>query len=155
MTPFESLNVRWYMAQITRLLETKLLEGDLTKVVIGGFFDTYNQLGRGFLESVYEGGLELVLADAGIHVRRQHPISVWFRRQEIGFFRADLLINDRIIVEIKRARRIHSRHKAQLYNALKATRIELGLLLNFGPKPTFQRLILTNDRKSNLPAPFV
>jgi GxxExxY protein len=131
----------------------ELLEGELTRVIVGGFLTLTINLVEGSWKSVYEAGLEVVLGDAGLNVRRQHPVSVWFRQREIGFFRADLLINDRVMVEIKRAKRIHRRHKAQLYNALKATRIELGLLLNFGPRPTFQRLLLTNDRKSNLLPP--
>jgi GxxExxY protein len=130
---------------------TSLLEAEITRVVIGGFFDAYNQLGRGFLESVYEGAMEVVLKDAGLEVKRQFPIDVWFRGKRIGHFRADLLINDRLVVEIKRAKRIHSRHKGQVYNALKASRIELGLLVNFGPEPTFKRIILMNDRKKNGP----
>jgi GxxExxY protein len=128
-----------------------LVESDVTEAVIGGFFDCYNQLGIGFLESVYEGGLEILLADAGLDVRRQEKISVWFRGREIGHFRADLIVNNRVLIEIKRAKRIHPRHKAQLINALKATRMEIGLLLNFGPRPQFKRVLLTNDRKPNLP----
>jgi GxxExxY protein len=116
-------------------------------MVIGGFFDVYNHLGRGFLESVYEGALALALEKAGLNVHRQYPVPVYYRGTEIGFFRADLLVNDRLIIEIKRARRIHPRHKAQLINVLKATTIELGLLLNFGPKPLFKRVLFTNDRK--------
>jgi GxxExxY protein len=96
-----------------------LLEADLTKVVIGGFFDCYNQLGIGFLESVYEAGLALILEDAGLQVKRQEKIVVWFRQREIGRFRADLIINNKVLVEIKRAKRIHSRHRAQLLNALR------------------------------------
>ena len=131
----------------------EFLEADLTRVVVGGFFDCYNQLGIGFLESVYEAGLAVILEDSGLDVKRQEKIVVWFRQREIGRFRADLIINDRILVEIKRAKCIHSRHRAQLLNALKATNLELGLLLNFGPKPQFKRIVLTNDRKPNLPNP--
>jgi GxxExxY protein len=73
--------------------------------------------------------------------------QVYFKETEIGFFRADLLINGRLIVEIKRARQLHPRHRAQLINVLKASTVEVGLLLNFGPKPVFKRIIFTNDRK--------
>ena len=127
---------------------TGLIAADITKVVIGGFFDVYNHMGRGFLESVYEGSLEHALVAAGVKVQRQFPVPVFFRGKEVGFFRADLLIDDRVIVEIKRARRLHPRHKAQLINVLKATPIELGLLLNFGPRPLFKRVLFTNDRKT-------
>jgi GxxExxY protein len=95
--------------------------------------------------------MEVILKDAGLEVRRQFPIDVWFRGNRIGHFRADLLINDRIIVEIKRAKRLHSRHKAQVYNVLKASSVELGILVNFGPEPTFKRIILMNERKKFLP----
>jgi GxxExxY protein len=134
---------------MTQSEETALLDADLTRIVIGGFFAVYNRLGRGFLESVYEGALAIVLQEAGLGVRRQYPIDVWFRGRRIGHFRADLLINERLIVEIKRAHQIHPRHKAQVYNALKASRLELGLLVNFGPNPTFKRIILTNDKKEH------
>jgi GxxExxY protein len=95
--------------------------------------------------------MAVILQDAGLGVKRQYPIDVWFRGRRIGHFRADLLINDCLIVEIKRAKRIHSRHSAQVYNVLKASQIELGLLVNFGPDPTFKRIILMNKRKGNLP----
>jgi GxxExxY protein len=98
---------------------------ELTNVSIGGFYDVYNHLGRGFLESVHEAALAVSLEDAGLVVRRQYPVPVRFRGREIGFFRADLLINGSVIVEITRARTIHSRHKAQLINVLKATPIEV------------------------------
>jgi GxxExxY protein len=127
-----------------------LIEADVTKTVVGAFFDCYNQLGVGFLETVYEGGLGIILQDEGFEVRRQEKITVWFREREIGHFRADIIVNNRVLVEIKRARRIHSRHKAQLLNALKATN-KLGLLLNFGPKPQFKRVILTNDKNPTSP----
>ena len=129
-----------------------LIQGDVTEAVIGGFFDCYNRLGIGFLESVYEGGLVILLSDSGLDARRQEKITVWFRGRGIGHFRADLVVNNTVLVEIKRAKRIHPRHKAQLINALKATRMEIGLLLNFGPKPQFKRVLLTNDRKPNLPS---
>lgn len=126
------------------------VDPEITRVIIGAFFDCYNQLGLGFLESVYEAGLELILIEAGLEVRRQEKITVWFRGREIGHFRADLVVNNIVLVEIKRAKRLHSRHKAQLINALKATEMEIGLLFNFGPKPQFKRILLTNDRKPHL-----
>ena len=131
-----------------------LVESRLSGIIIGEFFKVYNHLGRGFLKSVYEAALALSLTEAGLFVQRQFPVPVFYHGIEIGFFRADLLVNERIIVEIKRARRIHSRHRAQLINVLKATPVELGLLLNFGPKPLFKRVLFTNDRK-RLPHPLV
>ena len=104
---------------------------DVSHTIIGGFFDVYNQLGIGFLESVYESALAIELRIAGLEAIRQFPITVHFRGHSVGHFKSDLLVNQCVMVEIKRARRLHSRHKAQLYNALKATEIELGLLPQF------------------------
>ena len=102
-------------------MTSSIIDSEITRVILGAFYACYNQLGIGFLESVYEGGLELILLDAGLEVRRQGKITVWFRGREIGHFRADLIVNNTVLVEIKRAKRLHSRHRAQLINALKAT----------------------------------
>lgn len=121
---------------------------DLTRTIIGGFYDVYNQLGRGFLESVYEKSLALALTSAGLSVQQQFPITVYFRKQPVGAFRADLLVDNAVIVELKVAKRIHSRHRAQLINVLKATPVEVGLLLNFGREATFQRVVYRNEKKA-------
>jgi GxxExxY protein len=130
---------------------TKLLHRDLTEAVIGGFFDVYNQLGHGFLESVYESALELDLRMAGIPIKRQEEIEVFFRGHCVGKYVADLIVNDQVVVELKAVRAVTPAHDAQLLNLLKATRIEVGLLLNFGPKAEFKRMVLSN---SNKPFPF-
>jgi GxxExxY protein len=127
-------------------LAASLPGADVTQVVIGAFFDCYNQLGIGFLESVYEGGLEVILAEAGLDVRRQEKLIVWFRGREIGHFRADLVVNDTVLVE-QASKTTSFTSQSSADNALKTTKIELGLLLNFGPKPQFKRVLLTNDRK--------
>jgi len=118
-----------------------LLHEALTGATLGAFFEVYNTLGTGFLESVYEAAMTHSLGHAGIRVERQSPVTVYFRGAPMGMFRPDLIIADRLIVEIKVADRIHTRHIAQLLNALRATRIEVGLLLNFGPQATFRRMI--------------
>lgn len=127
--------------------ETNLPCFDLTRTIIGGFYDVYNQLGRGFLESVYERSLAIALADAGLKVLQQFPVTVSFRGHAVGHFRADLLVEDSVIVELKVARRLHTRHSAQLINVLKATSLEVGLLLNFGRKATFKRAVYTIEKK--------
>jgi GxxExxY protein len=119
-----------------------------TEKIIGVFFEVCNELGHGFLESVYEEAMAIALRDAGIPVIQQGPISVYFRGQLVGDFRADLLVNDEVIVELKGARTIESAHEAQLMNYLRATRIEVGLLMNFGPKAEFRRFIFDKDRKN-------
>jgi len=122
---------------------------ETTEKIIGVFYDVYNELGHGFLESVYEESMAIALREAGQQVIQQAPITVYFRGQVVGDFRADLLINDEVIVELKAARAIESMHEAQLMNYLRATRIEVGLLMNFGPKAEFKRFIFDNDRKDH------
>ena len=118
-----------------------LAHRELSERVIGAFYATYSELGYGFLESVYENAFAIQLAEAGLLVRRQHPIVVRFRDQVVGEFRADLLVEDLIIVEIKSASSLASIHEAQLINYLKATGIRIGLLVNFGPRPQFRRRV--------------
>ena len=118
-----------------------LVHGELSERVIGAFFETYNELGYGFLESVYEGAFAVQLEQAGLRVRRQAPIHVHFRGHVVGEFRADLLVEELLLVEIKSAVRLHPIHEAQLINYLKATRVRLGLLVNFGPRPQFKRRV--------------
>ena len=121
--------------------------GEITQKVIGVFFDVFNELGHGFLESVYEKSLELALNAIGIDVRRK-IVPVSFRRSQVGDFEADMLVEGCVLLELKAVRRLDSSHEAQLLNYLRATEIEVGLLLNFGLKPEFKRLIFDNARKS-------
>ena len=118
-----------------------LAHRELSERIIGAFYATYSELGYGFLESVYENAFAIQLEEAGLLVRRQHPIVVRFRDQVVGEFRADLLVEDLIIVEIKSASSLASIHEAQLINYLKATGIRIGLLVNFGPRPQFRRRV--------------
>lgn len=121
---------------------------DLTKAIIGCFYDVYNELGFGFIESVYEKSLSIALRAKGFEVHQQIAIPVWFRGNQVGDFDADVMVNKLILLELKTARTIEDGHLGQLMNYLKATDIEVGLLLNFGPKPEFKRLVFGNDRKS-------
>ena len=123
--------------------------GEITQKIIGGFFEVYNELGHGFLESVYEKSLELALKSMGITACRQIEFPVRFRGQNVGDFTADMMVEDCVLLELKAARAIDSSHEAQLLNYLRATEIEVGLLLNFGLKPQFKRLIFDNPRKIN------
>ena len=118
---------------------TGLFHRELSEQVIGLFYETYNELGFGFLESVYESAFALRLEEAGIGVRRQHPIVVRFRGHVVGEFRADLLIEELLLVEIKSVQMLLQIHEAQLLNYLKATGIRVGLLCNFGPRPAWMR----------------
>ena|SRR2546427_269198 len=121
---------------------------ELTQKIIGVFFDVYNELGHGFLESVYEKSLAVALSSIGLKVLSQIEIPVWFRGQLVGDFTADMLVQDCVMLELKVARCLDSSHEAQLLNYLRATDIEVGLLLNFGLKPEFKRLVFDNPRKS-------
>jgi GxxExxY protein len=120
----------------------------LTRSIIGIFYEVYNELGHGFLESVYENSLAIALRDKGFEIHQQIAIPVWFRGKQVGDFDADLLVNKLILLELKTAREIDPSHLAQLLNYLKASEFEVGLVLNFGPKPEFKRVVFGNDRKA-------
>jgi GxxExxY protein len=119
----------------------------LTGKIIEVFYEVYNELGHGFLESVYENARRLALTEAGLFVPPKQPLQVWFRAVVVGVFEPDITVDSSIILEIKAARAIDSAHEAQLLNYLRATDVEVGLLLNFGPKPEFKRMVFDNERK--------
>ena len=125
----------------------------LTDKIIGTFYEVYNELGFGFLESVYENSLIIALAEKGFKVEQQISVPVWFRGQRVGDFVADILVENTIILELKAVRAIDEAHKAQLLNYLRATEIEIGLLLNFGQSAEFKRLAFDNHRKKQSPIP--
>lgn len=128
--------------------ETALKHSALTEKIIGTFYDVYNELGHGFLESVYEEAVAIALRQSGLSVERQVPITVWFRGQAIGEFRADLLIEHKVLVELKSVKSLDKAHEAQLLHYLRATEMEVGLLLNFGEHPQFRRMLFDNERKN-------
>jgi GxxExxY protein len=126
----------------------KLLHAEVTEKIIGVYYDVYNEVGHGFLETVYRKAMQIALAEAGLLVQHEFPIPVWFRGQEVGIFRADLLVANCILLELKAVASLDRAHEAQLLHYLRATEIELGLLLNFGgPKPQFRRLVFQNENK--------
>ena len=120
---------------------------DLTDKIIQAFYDVYNKLGYGFLEKVYENALVIELRKVDIPVVPQSPIRVYYDEKIIGEYYADLLVDNKVIVEIKAAKSFVPEHEAQLLNYLKATDIEVGLLLNFGPKPEIKRKVFDNNKK--------
>jgi GxxExxY protein len=123
------------------------LHETLTQQIIGAFYRVYNELGFGFLEKVYENALMLALADTGLKAENQHPISVYYDGKIVGEYFADIVVERKIILEIKAIRQLSPVHEAQLINYLKATDFEVGLLLNFGTKPEIMRRIFANKRK--------
>ncbi len=125
-----------------------MLHHALTEKIIGVFYDVYNELGHGFLESIYETAMVIALRDKGLTVEQQVEVPVWFRGNRIGTFFADLFVEGVVIVELKAVRSIDPAHEAQLLHYLRSTEIELGLLLNFGVRPEIKRKIFDNPRKS-------
>ncbi|MDH3975468.1 MAG: GxxExxY protein [Deltaproteobacteria bacterium] len=118
-----------------------MIHKELTEKILEAAFEVSNELGSGFLESVYEKALTLSLKEKGLKAESQVPLKVMFRGISVGDFFADLLIEDVIIVELKAVKKLAPEHQAQLINYLKATSIHVGLLLNFGnPKLEYRRL---------------
>ena len=109
-----------------------LLYEDITQKIIASCFEIINELGSGFLESIYEKALLILLREKGFHVQNQVPLKVYFRDQIVGEFFADLLVEEKVILEIKAAKSLTPEHQAQIINYLKATGIKVGLLVNFG-----------------------
>ncbi len=126
---------------------SSLKHSDLTDKIIKAYYDVYNQLGYGFLEKVYENALLIELRKKGLFCVAQLPIEVFYEEQKVGQYFADILVEDSVILEIKAAESLVEEHEAQLINYLKATELEIGLLLNFGKKPEFKRKIFSNENK--------
>jgi len=124
-----------------------MLHKEVTDRIICGFYRVYNRLGYGFLEKVYENALLIELKRHDLHVQQQHPVQVFYDGECVGDYYADLVVENLVMLELKVADTLHPEHSAQVINYLKATDIEVALLLNFGPKPEIKRLVLTNDRK--------
>ena len=124
-----------------------MLHSDITNKIIKAFYKVNNTLGFGFLEKVYENAMVIELRKMGCKVLQQKNIKVFYENQVVGDYYADLLVDDSVIVELKAMESLCEEHEAQLINYLKATKIEVGLLLNFGKKAEFKRKIFTNDRK--------
>lgn len=129
---------------VLRMTRRPLIEEPLTRSVIGGFYEVYNTLGFGFLEHVYIRALEWELLARGHQVRREVGVCVMYKGFELAHQRVDMLVDDRCIVETKSTLELHKAASRQLYNYLRATNIEVGLLLHFGPEPKFYRSVCSN-----------
>lgn len=116
----------------------------MTEKIIQAFYHVYNTLGYGFLEKVYENALAITLRKQRVVVNQQQSVTVYFEGETVGKYDADLVADKAVIVELKSADDIADKHEAQLLNYLRATNIEVGLLLNFGPEPQFRRKVLSN-----------
>jgi GxxExxY protein len=120
---------------------------ELSEKIIKAFYRVYNVLGYGFLEKVYVAALMMELVKMGLRARTEIPIHVFYDDHIIGEYAADILVEECIILEIKAAKILTIDHEAQLLNYLKATKIEVGLLMNFGPKPEVKRRVFSSDKR--------
>uniref|UniRef100_A0A832G7N1 GxxExxY protein n=1 Tax=Ignavibacterium album TaxID=591197 RepID=A0A832G7N1_9BACT len=126
---------------------SEYLHQELTSNIISCFYKVYNTLGFGFLEKVYEDALLFELSKSGLFVERQKPIKVYYEDKLVGEYFADLIVEDKVIIELKAVDALIEEHELQLINYLKATEIEVGLLLNFGKRPEIRRKIFSNTKK--------
>ena len=126
---------------------SSILHKELTGSILKLFYEVYNELGHGFLEKVYQNALYTELKINGFDVESQKQIKVYYKNVEVGEYYADLIVNDKVILELKATESITEAHEFQLLNYLKSTNIEVGLLLNFGKKPEFCRKVFQNYRK--------
>ena len=129
------------------MTQEKLLHAELTERIIKAYYHVYNTLGYGFLEKVYENALIVTLRKWGLEVQQQVPIAVRFEGEIVGKYFADGIVAGLVILEMKAVENLDEAHEAQLLNYLKASDVEVGLLLNFGKKPEFKRKAFSNDRR--------
>jgi len=128
-------------------LAHELLHHRTTEVILAEYYKVFNELGSGFKEEIFQRAMIIALTEAGLSVQQKVVMRVWFRGRQIGYFTADIVVENVVLLEIKAAKQLESWHTAQTLNYLAASDLEVALLLNFGQKPQFKRLILTNDQK--------
>jgi GxxExxY protein len=133
--------------QSEQRVPSQLLHRELTGKILGSFYSVYGELGGGFVEAVYERALAKELTRLSLKVDCQVPITVSYKNRPVGLFRADILVDHLVLLELKARPAIEPAHESQLLNCLRATPIEVGLLLNFGPEPRFKRFVFSNRRK--------
>ena len=126
----------------------ELLHKNITDIILKSYYKVFNNLGYGFLEKVYQNALFYELKKQGLVCEKQKPIKVYYDEIQVGEYYADIIVNECIIIELKAAESLAEEHEFQLINYLKATDIEVGLVLNFGKNPQFKRKIFTNNKKN-------
>ncbi|ADW69642.1 GxxExxY protein [Granulicella tundricola] len=129
-------------------------EDELTAQIIGVFYKVFNELGFGFLESVYREAMAIALSEAGLSMAVEVPIAVTYHGKPVGSFRADIVVQGRVVLELKTAEQISKAHEAQLLHYLRASTMEIGLILNFGQLPKCRRVEFRNERKQNIAKSF-
>jgi GxxExxY protein len=130
------------------MARVKLIEERLTHSAIGAFFEVYNTLGYGFLEHLYVRAMEEELRARGHRVAREVGVRVMYKEIKLGIQRLDLIVDDKLVIEAKASSDLHKAASRQLYNYLRATNLKVGLLLHFGPEPTFHRIIAPIHRNN-------
>ena len=127
-------------------MSDKIIEKDLSYEIVGAFYTVYNALGYGFLESVYANALSLELQTRNLKVQREVPVEVFYEGQRVGLYRMDMLVGQRVLVEVKSCAAVGETENRQLFNYLRASRLPLALLLHFGPKPSYKRFVWTGTQ---------
>jgi GxxExxY protein len=127
-------------------MNRKLIEKELSYEIVGAFYTVYNGLGYGFLESVYSNAMSLELQMRNLRVEREVPVAVLYEGQEVGKYRMDMLVDGRVLLEIKSCATVGETENRQLFNYLRASRIPLAVLLHFGPKPAYKRFVWTGKQ---------
>jgi len=126
------------------------IHSDLTEKAIKAFYNVYNELGFGFLEKVYENAMSVELTKFGIEHTLQKPIEVFYKKKMVGSYFSDICLEDKVVIELKAVSALSEIHEVQLVNYLKASNIEVGLLLNFGKTPEVKRRVLTKEFKNHI-----
>ncbi len=129
------------------MVNRNYMHSELTGKILEVYYIVYNELGFGFLEKVYENAMMIELEKAGLACKQQQRIDVFYDNEKVGEYFADIVVEDTVIIELKAAKTLIEEHEAQLVNYLRATNMEVGLLLNFGAKPQHRRRVLTNEYK--------
>jgi GxxExxY protein len=130
-------------------MNTNYLHSDITSNIIKAFYNVYNTLGHGFLEKVYENAMMIELRKFDLYCEKQKPLTVYYNDESVGEYFADIIVENKVIVELKAAKCLNEEHEAQLLNYLRATDIEVGLLLNFGKEAERKRRVLTSEYKNH------
>src|SRR3954465_15304634 len=126
-------------------MESNYKHSEITSKILKAFFNVYNTLGHGFLEKVYENAMMIELQKLDLKCQKQQAVDVFYDSFQVGQYFADIIVEESVIVELKAAEDLCEEHECQLVNYLRATDIEVGLLLNFGKKPQHKRRVLTKE----------
>jgi GxxExxY protein len=130
----------------------ELIEAALSHSAVGAFFEVYNTLGFGFFENLYVTALEYELTDRGHRVAREISMPVFYKGRDLGIQRLDMIVDGRLVIEVKSTVDLHGSAHRQLYSYLKATRIEVGLLFHFGPEAKFYRVVCQDSAARRRPS---